>query len=80
MNPYLTLAICAAIGFCSLLIQYATRSLNPISSRLGYAVFSSVVPAVFALLAPKGLRATTIRTALLYVTLFILIQLGLWIF
>lgn len=80
-RPYSTLALCAAAGFALVLVLYALSSRNPVTSRLGFAVFSSLLPALVAL---AGLwlwrgRTTKVTAVLCYSGFFVLLQLVLWL-
>jgi predicted Abi (CAAX) family protease len=71
---YVTLAVTTALGFLSILLEYALQGRNPLN-RLGFAVFMSVVPALGALLV---LKLTTYfeswrGAAIVYVAFFVLI-------
>lgn len=57
-----------------IVVPYAFYSHNPISSRIGYANFMSITPALVTLAAVKLVR-TRYAVAAIYALLFIALQL-----
>lgn len=74
-TQYLTLGSAVSLGFLFTLALYTLRGGNP-SSRLGYAMFVSVVPAigVFVLLKLTKISLTWRGVAVLYFILFLLVM------
>lgn len=65
-----TLLLCSSTTFVLILSIYAFwNGRNPFN-RMGYGVFISLVPALFALLAPKFAKASRVRIAATYALLF----------
>ena len=71
---YIALAASACLAFSFTVITYALQGNNP-SSRMGYGIFVSVLPAVGALVVLKFTRLLMSwqRATLIYVLLFLLI-------
>lgn len=74
--PYKTLLVCVAVTFALTIGSYAHYSANPISARLGFATFVSVVPGVltcaefkWAGLPRSHWNAVTVYVVALVVTL-----------
>src|ERR1041385_8265889 len=80
---YLTLAVSASLGLLFILVLYKLLSSNAPVSRLPYAVFVSVLPALGALVVLRltrlavpwrgGILPTWATGALLYLLLFLLV-------
>lgn len=71
---YLTLAAAAALTFAGILLLYASISVNPLSSRLAFGLFVSVVPAVGVVGVSKLTRLLMSRlgVVVIYLVLFVL--------
>lgn len=74
-----TLGILSALTFSVVLVAYAVVSGNPISSRLAFAAFIAVVPALLALVLFHAVRLPVSRRVVtsVYFGLLILAQLVL---
>jgi len=73
------LLVASLIGFAAILGLYAAIASNPVSSRLGFATFMSLVPAVCTALLLRITKSSTSWRAVLfvYLALFVAEQL-LW--
>lgn len=73
----LTLTVSATLGFLCTLVIYASRpnNPNPLSSRVAFGIFVSVVPALGAFLVVKVTKLFVSRkwVVLIYLLLFLLI-------
>jgi len=72
---YLTLLASACLGFVSILTLYAVTAPNPVSSRLAFGIFLSLLPAVGAFVVLKFTkRLVSWRGAVfIYIALFVLL-------
>ena len=61
------LMVASVIAFAVILGQYAATASNPVSSRLGFATFMSLVPAVCAALLLRVTKSSTSWRAVLFV-------------
>lgn len=79
-TEYRSLVLCAVIAFAGLLAQYATYSTNPLSSRIGYALFMSLTPAIAAFLILRFSKLFAGDGGLLYFAFFMLLRvLWMWL-
>ena len=72
---YKTLTICAVTAFIVIVGSYAIYSSNPISSRVHFGLFMSLIPALITVLAFRWTTLRRSRTAvvLVYVVDFVLL-------
>lgn len=77
MKPTIHLLLCVLNGFLLILLIYLFTSPNPLSARLHFALFMSVVPALAAWCVARPLNLHGWRVVGLYVGLFVTLQVGL---
>lgn len=75
-KPTIALLIASATAFVLILIQYAWYGVNPLSSRIHFAVLMSVAPALPVWAVAQCARLTPIKAVLIYTVLFLLLWLG----
>jgi hypothetical protein len=72
MTPNKTLLTCTVAAFSAIMALYSFLSDNPLSSRIGFAALSSIVPGVLLFFVrPKS----KLRTVVGYAVIFVAVQL-----